>query len=314
MANQTMTIKPSPPRQLVYIAGAGHSGSTLLGMILSQHSRMIGLGEVHQVLRESRFSGIAFTRKKEALCSCGGRIDECVFWGEVARNIESASATSYVERYRILLDVFRRQFGEDAIPVDLSKGLEQLMALSRSDLAVRICVIHLLKDVRAFAISNLDRYRKLKASGLSATRGTRGFLETFVRRFVPFFFITWYRQNRRIKEALERDKIETFQLGYEELCFAPERSMGMLCEFLGKPMEPAMLSRLEASKSHILRGNQMRHRDDRRVISYDNRWLYRNEWTLSSALFRRIMRFNAEEVYSHFRRSSGPAGSGSSTP
>ncbi len=309
-----MTPKPSPSRQLVYIAGAGHSGSTLLGMVLSQHSRMIGLGEVHQVLRESKFSGIAFTRKMEARCSCGGRIDECVFWGEVARTIESASASSYVERYRILLDVFQRQFGDDAIPVDLSKGLEQLMALSRSDLPVRICVIHLLKDVRAFAVSNVDRYRKLKSRGISATRGTRGFLETFVRRFMPFFFITWYRQNKRIKDALDREKIERFQLGYEELCFAPERSVRMMCEFLGKPVEPAMLSPLEASKSHILRGNAMRHRDDRRVISYDTRWLYRNEWTLSSALFRRIMRFNAEEVYSHFRRNSRPDKAGSSTP
>ena len=300
-----MINKPSSSRQLVYIAGAGHSGSTLLGMVLSQHSRMIGLGEVHQVLRESRFSGIEFTRQKQARCSCGGTIDECVFWGEVARNIGNASASSYTERYRILLDVFYRQFGEEAVPVDLSKGLEPLMALSKSNLPVRICVIHLLKDVRAFAVSNIDRYRKLKSSGLSATRGTRGFLETFVRRFVPFFFITWYRQNKRIKESLAGEGIASVQLGYEELCFAPESSIRMLCEFLGTTMEGSMLSPLEGSRSHILRGNRMRHRDDRRVISYDNRWLYRNEWTTSSALFRRIMKFNAREVYSHAQRGSG---------
>jgi hypothetical protein len=271
---------------------------------------MIGLGEVHQVLRESRFSGIAFTRDKQARCSCGGRIDECVFWGEVARNIEKASASSYVDRYRILLDVFHRQFGEDAIPVDLSKDLGPLRALTGNDLPVRVCVVHLLKDVRAFAVSSLDRYRKLKARGLSATKGTRGFLETFVRRFLPFFFITWYRQNKRIKEALAKDGIERFQLGYEELCFAPERSLGMLCEFLGIPLEAEMLSPLKASRSHILRGNIMRHRDDRRVISYDNRWLYRNEWTLSSALFRRIMKFNAKEVYSHVGKGLRPPQSG----
>jgi hypothetical protein len=306
-----MSLKPPSSRQLVYVAGAGHSGSTLLGMILSQHSRMIGLGEVHQVLRESRFSGIAFTREKQARCSCGGMIDECVFWGEVARKIESASAASYAERYRILLDVFHKQFGEEAIPVDLSKGLEPLLALSKADLPIRISVIHLLKDVRAYAVSNLDRYRKLRSRGISATRGTRGFLETFVRRFMPFFFITWYRQNRRIKEGLARNGIESFQLGYEELCFAPDRSIGMLCEFLGTPSEATMLSPLEASNSHILRGNRMRHREDRRVISYDTRWLYRNEWTISSALFRRIMKFNAEEVYSHSLRASDPTRSAS---
>ncbi|MCA9641093.1 MAG: hypothetical protein KC492_10375, partial [Myxococcales bacterium] len=67
------------PPKLVYILGLGHSGSTLLEMLLSSHPRLLGLGEVASLLtrgmRERHLSG-----PWPSPCSCGVLARDCPVW------------------------------------------------------------------------------------------------------------------------------------------------------------------------------------------------------------------------------------------
>jgi hypothetical protein len=57
------------------------------------------------------------------------------------------------------------------------------------------------------------------------------------------------------------------------------------------------------SKSHVLLGSRKVSDPKRRVgILYDNRWMYRQEWLTSAALFRPIMKFNATHVYGNTQK------------
>lgn len=61
--------------RVLYIAGYGRSGSTVLGTILGAHPDVIHVGEVRQLLAE--------WNRHDRRCSCGERYAACPFWQDV---------------------------------------------------------------------------------------------------------------------------------------------------------------------------------------------------------------------------------------
>lgn len=268
-------------KRLIFIASLAHSGSTLLDLILGGHSRFVGLGEIAKVLRPDPMGS---ERTREVLCSCGSRIDECVFWGKVASKLQAAENLSIRGKYEILLDTFENVFGQDCIPVDSSKYVKPLQLLCNNP-KVDIRVLFLIRDVRSFTISHMDIAKRKKLN--------------YIRRIPAYHFWQWYRGNRKIQQFLRKENIQSFQIGYEELCLYPNLIIQKICDFLGEKPEPSMLS-LKDSGSHVIRGNRMRYQlNKRQGILYDNRWFYRNEWILPAAFFANIMVYNTREVYSN---------------
>jgi len=65
--------------QCLYICGAGHSGSTLLDMLLGSHSRIASLGEVINLPMDWATNN---------RCTCGAPVRDCALWSAVARRFE----------------------------------------------------------------------------------------------------------------------------------------------------------------------------------------------------------------------------------
>ena len=277
-------------QRVVYIAGCGHSGSTLLDLVLGGHSKLVGLGEAMNLVRPG---GIELTRERGLVCSCGETIDSCKFWSKVVAEANGESNAD--QRYKHILNTFEKVYTKDCAAVDSSKELKPLQILLRNtDLDVK--VIHLIKDVRAYTISLVDRARIKKARGKALTRKKKR-LPDFILRHPLFHFRLWYWQNRKLQSFLKENKIPTLQVGYEELCMYPDKIIPRICEFLGEKSEESMQSLATTNGSHVMRGNRMRNRSERRKIMYDNRWFYRTEWILPSIVFPGIMKFNRREVY-----------------
>jgi hypothetical protein len=275
---------PDMRRRVVYIASLGHSGSTLLDLILGTHSSVVGLGEVGRAVEATATTDAA--QSHGTVCSCGYLADDCRFWGKLLPRIEAEPVASYARRYRILLDAFGEAFGPETILVDSSKYLGRLATLKDLD-GIDLRVLFLVRDVRSFTTSEIDTMGRRQAVGRDGRR--RGPFETFRR---------WHVENCKTERFLVANRMPFFRLGYEELCLAPERILPRICEFLDIDYEAAMLVP-ERSTSHVIRGNRMRHDSRRRVVSYDPRWLVRREWVLPALLCRRIMRFNRDQVYSN---------------
>jgi hypothetical protein len=270
-------------RRVVYIASLGHSGSTLLDLLLGGHPRFIGLGEIGDVIAPI---GRDQPRNENPLCSCGQTAAECPFWSVVAHRIATAGEIPVARRYEIVFETFDEQFGCDAVPVDSSKYLPRLEMLHR-DLKLDLRVLFLLKDVRAFTVSELDNRSRKRATG--SDRRSIGPIGVFRR---------WHSHNHRMQEFFHRERLRVFQLGYEELCLSPEAIARKICRFLDEEYQPSMLS-LRDSRSHVIRGNRMRSQPEKRALAYDNRWFHRRDWMLPALLFRQIMRYNREQVYSN---------------
>lgn len=250
--------------------------------MLGGHSRFIGLGEVARVVKSG---GIQQTETRQSICSCGNEIHQCPFWSNVASRLQDHEHSKFEERYEVMLDVFANLFGQDSIPVDSSKYIYNLEKLKK--LQVEIKVLHIIKDVRSFTISQLDNLSRKKANRRRPWN---------VKRSPAYVFWWWYSQNRKMQRFFADRKIQVFQIGYEELCLYPKLMIQRICDFLEEDMELSMLT-LKDSQSHIMRGNRMRTQKDKVEISYDHRWFFRNEWIMPAFLFPNIMRYNAKEVY-----------------
>jgi hypothetical protein len=287
------------PNKLVYIAGSGHSGSTLLNLLLGQHPSCVALGEVHQVLKESRTTGLDHQKTLQALCSCGKSIDQCQLWSTVADEVRSKGITSYAGRYGVLLDTVKKCYGENAVAVDASKGMENLEPLLKANLGLDIKVVHLIRDVRSYTVSWMDSLRILKSKGktISMLKPKKSALLKLWMNYPSYYFVEWYHMQQKVEKFLDANGVDRFKLGYEELSLYPEKMMERLCGYLGIEFLPQMVSGLNTGTGHVLRGNRMRHRSGNTKIMYDNRWFYRGEWIPSYALFPWIVTYNLRNVY-----------------
>ncbi|MBW2121233.1 MAG: hypothetical protein JRH07_05230 [Deltaproteobacteria bacterium] len=276
-------------KRLVYITGLGHSGSTLLDLVLGAHPVMVGLGEISSVLDEEPEQ---VRRTRQSTCSCGRRVDECEFWGGLIPHLFNEEG-SFEDRYHRVLEAFWSRFGEDVIPVDSSKSRSNIrLLLAQGDL--ELSVIHLIRDVRSFTVSQIDNAKR------KIQKGTK--LEVYSRRryLSPlFWFWFWYKWNRSTDRLLRSLGVPHLRVGYERLCLETEDVVREICSFLRLPAAASMLD-LSDSRSHVIRGNRMRRDPDkRRAIHYDTRWFSRNDWVLWAWLLRPIMRYNATAVYSN---------------
>ncbi len=72
--------------KIIYIAGDGHSGSTLLDIILGSSEKIFSAGELNFITRDTIF---------DEYCSCGRKIKDCEFWQGVINTWLAGSQISY---------------------------------------------------------------------------------------------------------------------------------------------------------------------------------------------------------------------------
>jgi hypothetical protein len=285
--------------KILFIAGLPKSGSTLLDLVLSTHSRCVGLGEILQLIKPN---SPYLDRVHDSLtaCSCGAALATCVFWSDLVARLRQLRGAPPIEKYKLITSAFGKMFGRDGILIDSSKDIAGLM-VART-LPIETQVIYLIRDVRSWAVAHADMNERVRQQTLRA----RGFNSspTVFSQATPslhnvFLFLQWYRRNLRLKRYLENCAINYYQLGYEELCASPECILERLCAFIGIAFEICMLSP-QGTSSHNILGNRMRFQPDKRArILYDDRWFRVNDWLPAAAMLPMVMRYNRREVYRH---------------
>lgn len=291
-------------RKVVFILGLSRVGSTLLDLVLGSTPQAVGLGEVYDTLQFDWKSGYG-TRT----CSCGKSCCRCPFWKHVFKRLKANPNATMEGRYLTLLDCFDSLYGRDKIMVDSSKWLAALKVLAGIE-DIELKIIYLLRDVRAWTISRLDRRyhhphiftadgyysKRLEESFGKKTRLVRFMIPAITRR-PSYYFLIWYWQNLRIANHLSQAGLSGLQIGYDELGMNPNETMKLIFSYLDIPMETDTFSSIN-SQSHVLVGNYRKADPQRRRgIFYDNRWVYRNEWLWPAAVFPGIMKYNTGHVY-----------------
>jgi hypothetical protein len=255
-------------RKLIYIAGCGHSGSTLLDLLLSTHQHVCGLGEVAMLVddcnRPTYTSPDGNRSREEQICSCGQSIYDCSFWSRFLEYTEKQPAADFQDRYARLVKIATDEMGDNVILSDSSKYQDPLQEVTK---AIRsgalqphlgpneLFVVHLIKDARAWVTSMKDRF---DLDGWDLVR----------------FYRKWHRDNQQIQSFLEEKRLPSIRVSYEEICFRPHGTLSKIFEAVGIEKAGAV-GELAAADAHIGLGNPMRH-DDRKSarIEYDPRWFH----------------------------------------
>ncbi len=185
----------------IYISGRGHSGSTMLDIMLGNASDIQSVGEL-----------VAGMGGYEAKCSCGEKFKNCNYWTEVRREFEkranvpwddalqeylrqthisrlpastfATSETKCVKRLRQYCEHIADSLSQSRQKriVDSSKEITRALFLLR--FVPDFKVIHLIRHLERVLQSNFYRLEKGKCFKLLRMRFTRRMF------FGPFLFVS----------------------------------------------------------------------------------------------------------------------------
>jgi hypothetical protein len=282
----------------VYICSAGHSGSTLLDMVMGSHSRVESLGEISFLSQN-----LAINLK----CSCGSPVRECEVWRKVIGKLSARLGDDIMSHpYRLDMGPYTRAF----VTIDHSHqtplflltrkfmlGLEYLrqrfnwrflgLPLRSVDRALEnnFLVYDAVREVLGADIVVDSSKSYLKAVGLYRqnpqdvriillTRDGRGVLYSNMRRQRPRGESVrgWVNQYSRALPLFRRhvNPSHTLQVKYEDLAADPPRELARICGFLGISYEPGMLN-FASVAHHSTDGNDIRFLRNSE-IRLDTRW------------------------------------------
>ncbi len=225
-------------KKIVFIMGAGHSGSTLLGLILGSHSRAFGLGEV---VKLGKMLNKPAQTESQLCFVCQSK---CEFWDErvnldvLKRYFSSNRITRYLaQRQRNLFDYFFDWTEADML-VDFSKQvswikpqMEQLPRMSRTI----PYVLYITRDGRAVTNSRL---RKYPDSNMEQEA------------------IRWRKNVEQMNRFYQRlPAHQKLQIAYERLATQPGTAIKETCEWLQIYYEPDMLNYWQ-HEHHLGPGNR----------------------------------------------------------
>ncbi len=280
--------------KVVYIAGCGRSGSTLLDRILGEAPGFAPVGELRNMWN--------WGLKPTANCGCGLKLRQCGFWqavfdeafgGFAPVDSRSAFPSGYpylprTDALRLLLpwrsQRYRRQLEAHAASlealyravahvagargiIDSSKRFEYAYLLSLIP-SVDLRVIHLVRDSRAMVQSELKHAREKWASLSHA--------ETFLdaRGVVAWRTIAWVG-NQLLSEMLQNHRTRYLLLRYEDFASDPAATIARIGEFIDEDLSgiPFVGDRaIRLSRKHAALGNPLRFQQGTMDIRPDTKW------------------------------------------
>jgi hypothetical protein len=293
--SRTTTAPAAARSTVLYIAGSGRSGSTLLERMLGTLPGMVNVGELVDLSR--RVIGL------DELCGCGEPFSACPFWVEVgqkafggwsvdvARRIDalqkkvarqrdlpqlmvpplrnaafSADLAEYTDLYERLFAAIASVSGARAV-IDASKSASLVMGLARAD-QLDIRMLHLIRDARGVAYS-------WAKSGVARPHG--GDSGSVMGVWSPRITARrWAVLQGQI--ALTRRFVSAYSfVRYEDLVSDPATEVVRCMNELGLPVSQQDLTSIsgrvvDLPTSHGLSGNPSRFRIGEQTLRPDEQW------------------------------------------
>ena len=279
---------------VVYLAGSGRSGSTLLERALGQQPRFVNVGELIDL-----FSRVA---PRDELCGCGEPFSDCGFWtavgeqthggwtpGQLAatRRLQSqvarqrhlprllaprlagqefaAALARYGASYAGLYQAIAARAGADCV-VDASKWPAQALALFRAGLDVR--VIHLVRDSRGVAYS-LGRQHVARPHAVHEADE--------MWHVPPASAAARWLACQSEADLLRGCGMRVTRMRYEDFVARPRAVAEAALRALGLPPAPGGLAhlgdgQLSLGRTHGLSGNPSRFTDGQVLLRPDEAW------------------------------------------
>jgi hypothetical protein len=302
---------------VLYMAGIGRSGSTLLCRTLGAADGFVGTGELMRILGRGAISG--------DLCSCEVPVPECEFWRRVLDELHRRRPNLDLERlewtrkrvtegWEFLRYLFqplgRTALGRDlgayrdflaalypsiaavsgnAIVVDASKNLLFGTLLTETP-GLTITMLHLVRDSRGVAHS-LQRKQERP--------GTRGRREYF-RQQGPWLGSILWSTAHVTSEWLGRRTVRVIRVRYEDFVADPSSTLSRIFRELGLPERPDRIPHVNGGSvrlgvDHLIASNPNRSRRGEVALREDTAWRHEmsagRRWLVTGMTFPLLHRY-----------------------
>lgn len=276
--------------KVLFIAGNGRSGSTILHNILGQFDGFYAFGELRYIWERSIL--------KNRLCGCGVPFQECQFWIEVmdnafagVENIEAKQMVRDTESFRIqnlpltllpnytqkekkrlqqYMDNLQRLYQSiqstthSRVIVDSSKNPSYGYILSMMP-GIDLHVLHFMRDSRAVAYS-WSKKKEFQPGD-------------FMARKTPIkSALQWDARNLTTEIFLAKKSKSFMKLRYEDFIAHPQATVeSIVKDLLQEPLGQSPFvteHRVELTRaSHSVFGNPVRFQNGSVDLQLDNKWL-----------------------------------------
>lgn len=272
-------MKENNPKMLIYIAGYGRSGSTILDIILGNHDYIESVGELVNLFHD----GMDIKRP----CSCGKNYKDCEFWfpilsrllgkfdknnfnkmNKLQRDVESFSKLWRIltgfhsgitcDQYRcVMTSLFNHIAKASGKPFVVDSSKSSTDHIGRPYVFRKLCgfnvkIIHLVRDGRAVMWS------LMRGGNVEMEIGTNRKV-----RFGPYRAIMgWLLSNTIVSLMGFFDKSKNYKLvRYEDLINDPENELRRISSFLGINLDQIITqvrSQSYLKVGHNVGGNRLR--------------------------------------------------------
>lgn len=262
-------------KRIIYILCPGHSGSTLMEYYLSTYKNSIGIGEAYKAVQNFQNGEIKKLSEYDQ-----HMIKNNPFWNEIFSRTERFKSTEkqYIDMYRYLLE--SDKFSGYQTIIDSSKNMEGLRTLTKYFKDITDVVV-VYKDIRSWIVSMID----------NSIRKDRKIPMAYKYRLAR----QWWKTYSSFHEGLKKMNMNYVDVSYDLFCLDHEKTANNMKDNLNLEGK----ADLKNTNSINILGNRMKKEANSGLkISYDYRWMYRNEWNFMWMLVpSKIKKFNNDQVW-----------------
>ncbi len=266
------TIKTS----VIFLAGYGKSGTTLLDLIFNGHKEIFGAGGLgaYKTLDPRKMN--RHIAQEDKPCTCGVMVSACPFWTKVFLPQQAKHGLGvFINPLSFLLNR-KKYVHHDGTPVEEAEYIKEnediYLAISRHSGKPYIFDSSRIPH----RISFLAKSSKLDVTILHVVRNGAACLASDRKKRPNGFLrpmLGWLRANIEVEIIRRRHpKLKYIFLRYEDFVENPPRELTRILGTLGLQFSPDMLQ-FRTHESHNFSGNA--HRNDpgqSEEIKFDNSW------------------------------------------
>ena len=284
------STKTEKKLKVLFIAGAGRSGSTLLERILGELNGITAMGEVSFIWERGFDNNLQ--------CGCGKRFYNCEFWRSVRLHsfpIETkldlkwlVKTTQLIQRFRRLPFLFCRalfprfnksvnlyakhflqiykgviETNKSNVLIDSSKHVHGHILTTIPD--IKLYILHLVRDGRATVYSWTRK---------KVYQEDQGKVIYFPRYHPLFGALVWFFDN--LSAELLRLRCKRYlRVKYEDFTRNPRRTLKQILTFIDEPQLTVPFSeefKVNLGIQHSVSGNPVRFKQGDIIIKNDKEW------------------------------------------
>lgn len=279
--------------KVLYIAGSGRSGSTILGRVLGQIDGFFFAGEACKIWR--------YGLMENRLCGCGSPFKGCPFWKDIMNKAFGGidkidgqeiyrlrQKSAYMRHIPFMLmpgskllfnqslnkfsDVLHKLYHTIQehtgcrVIVDCSKTAPYGYVLDSLD-SIDLYIIHLVRDPRGVATAKLQKYLYQPDDGKAVYAGQAGIMKSA---------LIWNVQNYAVEAFWQKRKDRYIRIHYEDFAINAKESVTRIIKMMNEdklslPFVGEQLVSLDEN-THTAAGNPVRFNAGIINIKLDRKW------------------------------------------